>query len=178
MFDSYHVKTPKWGFYKILRHVISRAMLLTPTMLKNTVRYLMLFASGPWVYISPLLVSYFTLAHVFSHSPSETGPHTMLVLDITWSGSALHITLRSTKTRSANIPPLVYILQALNSSLYCPMTWWIKYTPNSPAFPLLDASGIAASQVSTHVTGQHSRHRSALTSQVSTHVTDQHSRYT
>ena len=97
-------------------HVVARATLLTPSMLKNLVTHLMLFGPEAWVYIASLLLSYFTLArqsNVFSLSPSQLGPHTLLVSDIACTESSLHVVFRSTKTKSGNSPPLVFVLPAL-----------------------------------------------------------------
>ena len=62
VFQSYHVETLKSDICRNSLHVVSPASPTDLTMLKSTVRYLMLFGSHAWVFISALLLSYFTFA--------------------------------------------------------------------------------------------------------------------
>ena len=153
-FDAPEILTMKKGIAKNTGHVPSKAPAITPHDFKAIIGFLHALNPRPHVIIAALILGYFTL--VRQSNLVVTAPHvhpSMHVIkraDVAVTESALLVTLRSTKTRSQALPPVVFRLPAMPGSPCCPVTAWQEYSntvcslPQSPAFVLPDNSPLSA----------------------------------
>lgn len=151
IFNSYQVKTLKRSITKNSNHIVTRARPLTPLEFKDLIVFLSGLGSDTRPVVVALIIAYLTLlrqSNIASLSSTSIGPHTLRFEDVICTPNALHVTIHTTKTRSAAYPPLVFRLPALPSSPCCPVQAWVRYAkhlhppPGSPAFLLNDGSAL------------------------------------
>lgn len=146
----------KRAIIKTSKHVVSRAPPMSPAELRQIISFLVNLVPVPYVIIVALILGFLTLmrqSNLVASSVLVHGPHVLKFSDVCVKNNVLHVTLRSSKTRSRIAPPVVFILPAIPNSPCCPVLAWRRYArllvppPASPALLLPSGKPLTAKQL-------------------------------
>lgn len=137
-------------------HVASPAPPLTPAHIRLVCEYIDSVSHIPLAVKPAILLAYvcfFRASNVVSPTLNQWGgPHTLVASDVVSIDGGLHVTVRSTKTRSRSAPHTVLIFPAFDAQL-CPVRAWLHYKsvvnpcPIGPAFMLGPSTPLTAQVV-------------------------------